>query len=317
MNSVVIDGDRIVCAYYKTVKIYKFNTFCFKTMETYDNKRTVHSVAIDGDKIIGGLGTNYDSDGYAMRWNINTGKRLDSLDPPEGVRIGDVISVVVNGDRIVTGSSQNCIMIWEKKLDKDKPEFKLINTLWGPLIGGGNSRALAINNDYIVAGYKYFSITIMNRKGEVIKTLNDSEKPIKNGHKNSINSIAINGDLIASASDDKTIKVWSIETGKLMNTLKGHTNGVLSVAIDAKYIVSGSKDNTMKIWNINTGECIKSLEHSQWVSNVCINKDRIVSGSNDDIIKIWTKEGDCLQTIAIDTGAINCCRGENKPKLKL
>ena len=43
-----------------------------------------------------------------------------------------------------------------------------------------------------------------------------------------------NGILLASASEDNTIKIWNIETRKAIKTLKGHTNGIFSIAICEK-----------------------------------------------------------------------------------
>jgi WD40 repeat protein len=60
-----------------------------------------------------------------------------------------------------------------------------------------------------------------------------------------------------SSSDDKTIQVWDIETGKASATpLLGHTEHVLSVAIlaDRKGIVSVSADESIRMWNVETLE---------------------------------------------------------------
>ena len=77
------------------------------------------------------------------------------------------------------------------------------------------------------------------------------------GHSNWVNSVAISSDnkLIISGSEDKSIKIWDIESGKEIKKLNGHSECVYSVAIssDNKYIVSGSGDNSIKIWNLQSG----------------------------------------------------------------
>ena len=56
--------------------------------------------------------------------------------------------------------------------------------------------------------------------------------------------------IIASASADKTIKLWHLQSGELLGTFTGHTNAVttLSFTNSGEMLVSGSLDKTIKIW---------------------------------------------------------------------
>ena len=64
------------------------------------------------------------------------------------------------------------------------------------------------------------------------------------------------GKTLASGSEDKTIKLWDVATGKEQATLKGHTEWVKSVAFspDGKTLASGSGDSTIKLWDVATGK---------------------------------------------------------------
>jgi WD40 repeat protein len=68
---------------------------------------------------------------------------------------------------------------------------------------------------------------------------------------------------IITSSSDKSIKIWSTESGECIQTLSGHTSLVSSLIIsnDKKYLISGSWDRTIKVWNIeNDFECVQTLQ---------------------------------------------------------
>jgi WD40 repeat protein len=69
------------------------------------------------------------------------------------------------------------------------------------------------------------------------------------------------GMLAVSGSDDKTLKVWDLTTGKLIRTLEGHADSVNAVAMssDGTRVVSGSYDNTLKVWDLTTGEVVATF----------------------------------------------------------
>ena len=69
------------------------------------------------------------------------------------------------------------------------------------------------------------------------------------------------GKTLASGSDDNTIRLWNVATGRpIGNPLTGHTDGSTSVAFspDGKTLASGSADGTIRLWNVATGRPIGS-----------------------------------------------------------
>lgn len=110
--------------------------------------------------------------------------------------------------------------------------------------------------------------------------------------------------VVATASEDTTIKLWDFESGEFEKTLKGHTDSVNSIAFspDGKVLASSSADMTIKIWDFTTGdyECLKTLHgHDHTISSVkFLSNELIVSASRDKSIKIWQVEtGYCTATL--------------------
>lgn len=110
--------------------------------------------------------------------------------------------------------------------------------------------------------------------------------------------------LIATSSEDATIKVWDFETGDFERTLKGHTDVVQDIAFDhtGKLLASCSADMSIKLWNFQTFECLKTLTgHDHNVSSVTFmpTGDFIVSASRDKTIKMWeVGTGYCVKTFS-------------------
>ncbi|BAY47538.1 WD-40 repeat-containing protein [Scytonema sp. HK-05] len=122
------------------------------------------------------------------------------------------------------------------------------------------------------------------------------------GHKAGVLAVAINPDskLIASASIDKTIKLWRRD-GTEIATLKGHQANVRAIAFspDGQTIASASDDHTIKLWK-RDGTLLRTFQgHTAAVWGVAFSPDgqAIVSGSVDGTVKLWQRDGSLLRTL--------------------
>ncbi|KAK2736769.1 WD domain protein [Myotisia sp. PD_48] len=126
------------------------------------------------------------------------------------------------------------------------------------------------------------------------------------GHLAGISTISWGPDskTIASGSDDKSIRIWNVETGKpYPNPFLGHHNYVYSIAVSPKgnMLVSGSYDEAVFLWDVRSARIMRSLPaHSDPVAGVDIVRDGtlIVSCAGDGLIRVWdTASGQCLRTL--------------------
>ena len=150
--------------------------------------------------------------------------------------------------------------------------------------------------------------------GERTKTLTRPTGPFVGptdplvGHTDTVYSVAFSpdGQTLASGSEDSTIILWDMTTGKHIKTLvrptgsfvgptdplAGHTDTVYSVAFspDGQTLASGSADDTIILWDATTGEYKETLiGHKRAVYSIAFSPDgqTLASGSWDKTIKLW------------------------------
>jgi WD40 repeat protein len=111
-----------------------------------------------------------------------------------------------------------------------------------------------------------------------------------NGHHDDVYSvISLENDKVISCSKDKTIKIWSLETGQCLKTLNEHSSPVNAIFLLANNkLASGSSDKTVKIWNLDTYICDITLEdYNSPVFSLVESKDYLFGGLENGDIVIW------------------------------
>jgi WD40 repeat protein len=215
-----------------------------------------------------------------VQHNMKAGKyRLQTL---EG-HLGWVNSTLVDGDKLISASSDCTIKIW------DLSSGKVLQTLEGHqgwvnsiLVFGG--KLISASDDRTIKIWDLSS-------GKVLQTLDD--------HRDMVTSILVDRDKLISASGDRTIKIWDLSSGKVLQTLEGHQRSVTSILVDRDKLISASSDCTIKIWDLSSGKILQTLEgHQGSVSSILVDGGKLISASYDGSIKIWDlSSGKVLQTL--------------------
>ena len=127
------------------------------------------------------------------------------------------------------------------------------------------------------------------------------------GHKAWIRCLcAISNKILASGSDDRTIKIWNIEDKSIISTLYGHTNRVSALCyVKEGVLVSGSVDKSLIIWSKSTPESSiysyrqRLTGHKSGIQGIIrLNNREIMSGEFKGDLMMWNiDQGLCIRQI--------------------
>ncbi len=139
----------------------------------------------------------------------------------------------------------------------------------------------------------------------LLKTVHKVAVPNSLGeHADSVLSVSYSpdGNILASASADNTVKLWDTHTDKVIKTFNGHTSSVWDVNFspDGNILASASADKTVKLWDIHTGKVIKTFTGhtgSVWAVTFSPDGKMLASASRDNTVKLWdTNTGEPIET---------------------
>jgi len=196
-----------------------------------------------------------------------------------------------DGKQLASGSLDKTVKLWDVSRGQEirtltEPTAAVFSVAFSPK----GKRLAAAGEDKIVRLWD------LDTASEPRTLVSGSPPLTMHGHSRAILGVAFSSDgqRLASASMDRTIKVWNARDGRLERTLQGHTGNVNGVVFspDGNRLASASSDTTVKIWDMCSGQEMQSLEgHTFDVNCVAFSPDgkRLASAgtSLDKTVKVW------------------------------
>jgi len=211
---------------------------CF---EGHSNRISSVALSIDGRFLLTGSW-----DGSARLWDASTGQNI-CIVRYAGIR---VLSVAISADNklIVVGGDKGTERHDVSTCERQNSSAENPGLITSVLMFRKNRVAVAEGNH----------VSVHHATDKV-----EFEVERFYGHRGEVTSVAISpdGEFLVTGSRDRTVRVWSVTSGKEVSCFEGHSGEVTSVAFsaDGNSVFSGSRDGSVRMWRLDSGRELASL----------------------------------------------------------
>jgi eukaryotic-like serine/threonine-protein kinase len=192
------------------------------------------------------------------------------------------------GDCLASAGSDGMIRLWDLTVEPQADVYHAHDAFIADMAFSPDGQRLALAGKYnraVGRGSKTVQIREVGSR-KLLMTLE--------GHTDWLTAVAYSpdGGRLASASHDRTARIWDAETGEQLAVLDQHTDTVDSVAFspDGRRAATGSSDGTVIVWDAGSGQALRTLAgHAGAVTAVAYTSTGryIATGSADATLRIW------------------------------
>jgi WD40 repeat protein/serine/threonine protein kinase len=283
------DGQKVASAGW-TLPVNVRNALTGRDSVEFPGHRTIiFSVAWHGERIAaaGGDGALFS----VTVWDAQTRAKVFTLPDQPGRTEFLAVAFSPGGRYLVTGSKAGAVQVWDAR------DGRPVGTLGtherevrGVVFSSDGSHLASASGDGKVKVWAWDP----TRLGQAREPKFECPARVPGVYLNV--AFSPDGRFLVTGGEGDVAKVWDVQTGEELETLRGHTGDVCAVAFspDGRWLATAGEDTTVRIWDAKSWEPLHVLRgHTGIVSSLAFvptkgaPTQRLVSGSRDHTVKVW------------------------------
>ncbi|WP_239330805.1 TIR domain-containing protein [Frankia sp. CiP3] len=237
------------------------------------------------------------NDGTARVWDAGTGTSLRTVSG-HGRRL-TTVCFSADGAWLATCGNDGAVQLWDPLTGQRRGELsgvsdRILSAVFSPeegiLVGTGNAGTVHVWSLADTPAEE------TDEPGVYVRELRVGTDHVW------ADALSPNGDILATANDDDSVRLWFRTTGRAVLEIHGHKGRVRSVAFspDGETLATGCDDRLVRLWETKTGRLLRTFEgHTDRVYKVVFGSDGAVlaSVSNDGTARLWNPTSGDLQRV--------------------
>jgi WD40 repeat protein len=256
-----------------SLRVWNLNSgICCKVLKGHEDGVWCVTLTASGSVAVSGS-----KDDLLKVWEISTGECIQTLEGHSSW-----ISCVATskyGKWVVSGSNDKLVKVWNIQKAQKVSQMDRHNS---------QPTCITASNRAIISGASD-GIKVWSLKGHCLNTLPSPASCI---------ALTSNGRYLISGGIDKLMKIWDIEKGCLLHSLRGHKGIITALSVAKGMAFTGSADGSVKVWSVPSAVCIDTLcGHKDSIKCIAVSKDAqmVASGSLDMSVRLWVLAAGLLQ----------------------